>query len=131
LRCCGAAVHRKHIKRYYEQWLVCTDPTCRLRTRTDYKLGSKGTIKCRAKKNGATCNNVMNIEVLTPYHLTMRGTWALRTVASLLVLVQYSEKDLHNQLQYYARLFDLSKLTEGMQPLSATSTSRLRTCVEL
>jgi hypothetical protein len=116
-----AAVHRKHIKRYYEQWLVCTDPTCRLRTRTDYKLGSKGTIKCRAKKNGATCNNVMNIEVLTPYHLTMRGTWPHRTGA-FLVLVQYSEKDLHNQLQYYARLFDLSKLTEGMQRLSATST---------
>ncbi|ELR17510.1 DNA polymerase (pol2), putative [Acanthamoeba castellanii str. Neff] len=85
---------RKHIKRYYEQWLVCTDPTCRLRTRTDYKLGSKGTIKCRAKKNGATCNNVMNIE--------------------------YSEKDLHNQLQYYARLFDLSKLTEE-QKLSFNS----------
>ena len=69
--CDVVAVHRKHIKRYYEQWLVCTDPTCRLRTRTDYKLGSKGTIKCRAKKNGATCNNVMNVEVRTPSRLAM------------------------------------------------------------
>jgi hypothetical protein len=54
---------RRHIQRYYEQWLVCTDPTCRTRTRTDYKLGSKGTIKCAAKKNGATCHNIMNTEV--------------------------------------------------------------------
>ncbi len=119
------AVHRKHIKRYYEQWLVCTDPTCRLRTRTDYKLGSKGTIKCRAKKNGATCNNVMNVEVRTPSRLAICvlnvGFFEL-TLASLLVLVQYSEKDLHNQLQYYARLFDLSKLTEG----TSTSTCMCR-----
>jgi hypothetical protein len=27
--------------------------------------------------------------------------------------MQYSEKDLHNQLQYYVRMFDMSKLTEG------------------
>lgn len=61
----GAVVNacRKHIARYYEHWLVCSDPTCKVRTKTDYKLGSKGTVKCRAKRNGTPCNSVMRSEV--------------------------------------------------------------------
>ncbi|KAI1155061.1 hypothetical protein F4825DRAFT_409444 [Nemania diffusa] len=71
---------RAQTSRYYEGWLVCNDPSCGNRTR---QLSVGGT-RCLGPKGLASdCKGRMRYE--------------------------YSERDIHNQLVYFASLWDVDK----------------------
>ncbi|KAI2637333.1 hypothetical protein GGS21DRAFT_472645 [Xylaria nigripes] len=107
-------VVRAQTARYYEGWLVCDDPSCGNRTR---QLSVCGT-RCMGPKGlAAGCRGRMRYE--------------------------YSERDIYNQLVYFASLWDVDKARAKAQSgatglggegnagtLSATEQERINTLAE-
>ncbi|XP_055907057.1 DNA polymerase alpha catalytic subunit [Eupeodes corollae] len=93
---------RKHIKRFYENWLVCDDPACNSNTRRYSHVTHSRRPICLACKKGV-------------------------------LIRQFSERDLYNQLTYLQYMFDLSKHQQknvNLTPEIETAYAMLRETVE-
>ncbi|XP_067613903.1 DNA polymerase alpha catalytic subunit [Eurosta solidaginis] len=79
---------RSYIKRFYQNWLVCDDPSCNQNTRFYTHVTRGNRPVCPFCKNG-------------------------------LLVRQYSERNLYQQLSYFQYMFDLSKYQHKHVPLTA------------